>query len=421
MPSHSTPRFTPLASLHASNVGGPARDAGAGQSANRSDTRRYREDLQRSHAPSSPHRYLISTLGLVMVSVIFSACGGGGGGSASASSVSGSGLNPGLSGRLWYPHGAPTTLQDTTDANSGVSQIRFNQEPAYNVASVARDARLLVNQSTDITAETTKVEIHAASKPVDVRNASIPLSKQIFNAYIHKIRISPDSRFMALIYAQETSKLATSNGLIIYDLQNQADVNKVIPKRIRDTGLSTNQIADIDWLPGGEYRYLRYDGRLTSGNASAADPSTTEKQAGKISRPTGYVEISRLAISPDGKQIAMTFDSGEKVPEDPLYTKSDVWLTDINGGNLERLTNDNLSSNPVWSPDGKFIALAYRFRISPGLALEGGIGNTCDRWYVPATARNAAFKTGQPLLYKLIDSGVVQNRICPPMAIEWTQ
>jgi phosphopantetheinyl transferase len=43
-----------LVSLHASNVGGPARDAGAGQGANRSDTRRYREDLQRSHAPASP-------------------------------------------------------------------------------------------------------------------------------------------------------------------------------------------------------------------------------------------------------------------------------------------------------------------------------------------------------------------------------
>jgi hypothetical protein len=44
----------PLVPLHASNVGGPARDAGAGQGANRSDTPRYREDLQRSHTPASP-------------------------------------------------------------------------------------------------------------------------------------------------------------------------------------------------------------------------------------------------------------------------------------------------------------------------------------------------------------------------------
>jgi hypothetical protein len=43
-----------LVSLHAANVGGPARDSGAGQGANRSDTCRYREDLQRSHAPASP-------------------------------------------------------------------------------------------------------------------------------------------------------------------------------------------------------------------------------------------------------------------------------------------------------------------------------------------------------------------------------
>jgi WD40-like Beta Propeller Repeat len=370
--------------------------------------------------PSLLHRVLSSACCLLISSFVVVACGGGGGSSAGGSAVNGSGLNPGLSGRLWYPHGGQATLQDTSDANSGVSQIRLNPAYGYTVASIARDARLVVMESTDITAATTQIEVHDATKPVDMNKESIALSKQLFSSYINKVRISPDSRYMALIYSQDITKLSTSNGLVIYDLQNQADVNKVTPKRVRDTGLSTRQIADIDWLPGGEYRYLRYDGSLVAGSASAADPSLSEKQVGKIVRPTGYVENLRLAISPDGKQIAMTFEAGP-LPNDPLRNKSDVWLIDINGGNLERLTNDDLSSNPVWSPDGKYIVLAYQFNINSGLVGRGDLGNTCDRWYVPATARNAAFKTGQPLLYKTVDTGFAKNLICPPMAIEWTQ
>jgi soluble lytic murein transglycosylase-like protein len=63
-----------LVSRQASNVGGPARDDFAGQGANHSDTRRYREDLQRSPAGSVPqddrHLRLDATLARRAVALV---------------------------------------------------------------------------------------------------------------------------------------------------------------------------------------------------------------------------------------------------------------------------------------------------------------------------------------------------------------
>jgi len=50
------------------------------------------------------------------------------------------------------------------------------------------------------------------------------------------------------------------------------------------------------------------------------------------------------AISPDGKRIAVTFDSGGD---------ADVWIFDLVRGTKTRLTFDALDGYPVWTPDGK--------------------------------------------------------------------
>ena len=76
------------------------------------------------------------------------------------------------------------------------------------------------------------------------------------------------------------------------------------------------------------------------------------------------------AVSPDGKTIAFTSDAkGTK----------DVWIVDVHGGPLQRITAADTSdeSHPAWFPDGRSIAFTSDRRI-PGHA---------DVWRGPDTRR----------------------------------
>jgi hypothetical protein len=368
----------------------------------------------------SSYSFLLSALVVAALGAGLMGCGGGGGSDTSSTSGSQTGdtLNPGLVGKFWPESIGEVNFIYPIDANTGIQNLGFNPPVGYNVADIARDGRLVVITETRAISGSTRLEIHDATKPVakESKNHSIALFKQRFDNYIGTVRLSPDSRYLAFTYANENPRATNSGGLVIYDLQNQTDVNQVSlnDPPVLDTTILTPRVSAIGWLPGGEYRYARADGSVYAGSVNK--PGQPGRLVGKITPPAGYIRQSGLAISPDGQKIAVVF-VGDPLRDDPVFgARTDVWLTDINGGNLERLTNDNKSGQPLWSPDGKFIALTYRF-------ISGTGEDYCQRWYVPSTARNATFAggAGLPLQFLYGRAGLKSNIGCPPLTMQWVQ
>ncbi len=78
------------------------------------------------------------------------------------------------------------------------------------------------------------------------------------------------------------------------------------------------------------------------------------------------VNVSSAAVSPDGKRVAMTVT---KAVEAENKRHSEIWVVNTAGGEPQRWTSPSAeSSNPRWSPDGK-----YLFFTSPR---AGGQGST---------------------------------------------
>ena len=65
------------------------------------------------------------------------------------------------------------------------------------------------------------------------------------------------------------------------------------------------------------------------------------------------VSVSSPAVSPDGKRVAMTVT---KAVEGENRRHSEIWVANTTGGEPQRWTSPNTeSSNPRWSPDGKYL------------------------------------------------------------------
>ena len=73
-------------------------------------------------------------------------------------------------------------------------------------------------------------------------------------------------------------------------------------------------------------------------------------RAGRLQRKIDANRPWTPRFSPDGKRVAYgAFGEGRNT--------SDIWLTDVDGGKTQRLTDDDGDSNdPQWSPDGSTIA-----------------------------------------------------------------
>ncbi len=77
-------------------------------------------------------------------------------------------------------------------------------------------------------------------------------------------------------------------------------------------------------------------------------------------------EFASLRLSPDGRRVALTINSG---------TGADIWILDIAAGTLTPLTTTGRSRNPSWSLDGSRILYASTFSGVPALWWQSSDGS----------------------------------------------
>ncbi len=103
-----------------------------------------------------------------------------------------------------------------------------------------------------------------------------------------------------------------------------------------------------------------------SGNAAALTPLPKGPRAMLLRDWYRVVNVSSPAVSPDGKRVAMTVTSAVEADN---RRHSEVWVVNTAGGEPQRWTSPNTeSSNPRWSPDGKYLFFTSQ--------RAGGRGNT---------------------------------------------
>ncbi len=84
-----------------------------------------------------------------------------------------------------------------------------------------------------------------------------------------------------------------------------------------------------------------------------AQPASTSKPRITLDEFFNAVDISRVALSPDGHMVAIATERADWEAE---RFRDDLWLWRDSDGALIPLTQSGHDSDPKWSPDGKWIA-----------------------------------------------------------------
>jgi dipeptidyl aminopeptidase/acylaminoacyl peptidase len=163
-----------------------------------------------------------------------------------------------------------------------------------------------------------------------------------------------------LVISADGSKVAFVSDVEIDGGTTGDDADKVKARRL--TQLMFRHWDE--WRVGVRHHVFVAD---VSGSGEARDLTP-----GDFDSPPHFYEDGALAFSPDAREIAFV-SNREPGDREAWTTNKDVWVVSTAGGGATKLTaNPAADETPVWSPDGKSIAVRAQRRA----------GFESDRWYL---------------------------------------
>lgn len=148
------------------------------------------------------------------------------------------------------------------------------------------------------------------------------------------------------------------------------------------------RIADDDWfawMPDGRFMLISIKtGRMRIASLDGG-PETV---VGQLTPPADR-QMGAFAISPTGREFIMKMPRRNAVPRE-----ADLWIGNLDGSRLERLTEAKAIGSALWSPDGRYVA--YTVDTGYMCSTAGFCAGSCDQWYTPAGLRRVRGFKGEP-------------------------
>jgi serine/threonine protein kinase/Tol biopolymer transport system component len=146
---------------------------------------------------------------------------------------------------------------------------------------------------------------------------------------------------------------------------------------------------------------LAYRSAATQGTAQLTWFSRDGKSLATLPFEGAFQASRRPALSPDGRRLAVTRIDGP--------AKSDVWILDLERNVPTRVTFNESSRVPIWSPDGSRIVFASAQRGTRGLFLRDARGAGPDQVLYESSSQmepQAISPDGKTLLFGQSPQGV---------------